>query len=361
MRLGRKLYQVRRTSTTDDQAEIELFVYKGIQTTDRPVTPTATGVTSMVATLDSGANVYAFFDIGAYIMDEMQIEMTTSSLVTRIGAEEGVWADWRTRLINSGTPGSWTSFTQVAFTPGYGLFESSDTDPSFPDNYGVMIAKDTTIYIPSGERLIVPVCDWYSTGAGEVQTFYNGSTHTTAVAAPGTETDTDSIVQYLQEPVALDTVSLHQFNGVSTYELTHNIVRVPDPNNQAVKIFFVNRFGAIQEMWFFGRQNESFRTQGISARRDTTRYASFTNRDHQYIDFYKNARETLTLNSGWQVEANNEFFKDLLMSEQVWLSTDTAALPIRVTSNNVQMKSQRWDRVINYTIEFERAYDYAIQ
>ena len=355
MILARNNYSITFSSGSADTLEMELYVYRGVQTTDRPASVTARILAPYLAPLSEQTQNYVFIDIGPYIMDEMETQLAD---FLDVSTDKGVWVDYRTRDITSGTPGAWSSFTEQVALPGYGRFIDGTLASFVPSNSGVLMTSGITIYIPEGERLTVPVPN---NGTLDEATWFDGTTHTTIEASPGSATDTNAVVLYEREPVDLETTGIYRFDGVDTYSLRASIERVPDPNNQATRIYFMNRLGAIQEMWFFGRKNESFSVKGITTRRDTKRWAGFDRERHQYIDYSKNGRQTYTLNSGFQVEANNELFKELLMSEQIWMDEGINKVPVRILSSNLEIKSQRWDRLINYTIQFEAAFDYSIE
>lgn len=358
--------------TADDLVEVEVYVYTGTQTTDRPGTATATYLATPLLPIDnSAATTRVNVNIAPPVNDNLVLEYD-GDLTTRTTDHEGVWVDFRSRTYTSGSPGSWSSYSQRFATPGwqqYLLYSASmqiSTDPIEPFLVSDRLWSSTstptypTFYIPSGERMVI-ACNDFDSGLKE-GTFYNGTTHTTAVATPGGATTSTTAVLYVQEPVALDTTEIYRFNNPG-YEKLFNVERVSDPNNQASKVTFVNRNGVFQDMWFFGRTNKNFSVTGITAKRDTKFYNSFSPDRHQYLDFFKNGRERITINSGWVTEANNEWFKELLMSEQIWWDDpdqlQNNPVPVRIVGNNLAMKTQRWDRVINYTIELEVATDYA--
>lgn len=358
--------------TSTDLVELELYIYTGTQTTSRPASATAVLLAEPQTPIDGGSS-YVRFDIAPYVNDEINIEvLNNSALSSRTTNDEGVWVDWRYRTYTSGSPSTWGIYTRKFALPGWqeytfntNMAPVTDADEPFLISDRLYADPDftpqyPTFYIPSGERLVVACNDFDSVDEG---TFYNGTTHTTAVATPGGATTSTSTVLYVQEPVALDTTEMYRFDGVSTYTKLFNVERVSDPNNQASKVTFVNRNGVFQDMWFFGRTNKNFSVTGITAKRDTKFYNSFSPDRHQYLDFFKNGRERITINSGWVTEANNEWFKELLMSEQIWWDDpdqlQNNPVPVRIVGNNLAMKTQRWDRVINYTIELEVATDYA--
>ena len=78
---------------------------------------------------------------------------------------------------------------------------------------------------------------------------------------------------------------------------------------------------------------------------------------HQYKTFNVNAKESLTLNTGFYPEDYNEVFKQMMLSERIWIEYDNKTLPVKVTSNDFSFRTRLNDKLINYTIQIEFAYD----
>ena len=78
--------------------------------------------------------------------------------------------------------------------------------------------------------------------------------------------------------------------------------------------------------------------------------------------FNTQGKQTHTLSSGYYPEFANQQFEELLLSEYVWLSTfrkgSGVIIPVKVKTSSVAFKTSVNDRLIEYTIEFEEAFDY---
>ena len=71
----------------------------------------------------------------------------------------------------------------------------------------------------------------------------------------------------------------------------------------------------------------------------------------------KNGTESITLNSVYYPESYNEVFKQLLLSEQVWIFYEDYLLGAVVKSSSLKYKNRLSDMLINYTIDFDFAFD----
>jgi hypothetical protein len=83
----------------------------------------------------------------------------------------------------------------------------------------------------------------------------------------------------------------------------------------------------------------------------------YTTNNPQKKTLTKNGNQTLTLNSDYYPESYNEIFKQLFLSEQVWIYYDSETLGINIDSKNIAYKTSLTDRLINYTIDVSFAFD----
>ena len=56
-------------------------------------------------------------------------------------------------------------------------------------------------------------------------------------------------------------------------------------------------------------------------------------------------------------EDYNEVFKQMMLSERIWIEYDNKTLPVKVMSNDFSFRTRLNDKLINYTIQLEFAYD----
>jgi len=137
------------------------------------------------------------------------------------------------------------------------------------------------------------------------------------------------------------------------------------------KIIFINKFGAQQDLWFFlkevktlGRKNEGFKSN-ILTYPNTNNPATYSISDAPNKVFNTTAKQTFTLSSGYYPEQANQFFEQLLLSEYVWLERPqktnpslNEVVPVKVKTSSMQFKTSVNDKLIEYTIDFEEAFDY---
>ena len=121
-----------------------------------------------------------------------------------------------------------------------------------------------------------------------------------------------------------------------------------------VDIAFQNKEGAIVFMPFFKAKTESLSTTRETFESDRGQ-PSMGN--HQFVDFNVQGRTSYKINSGFVDENMNQIVKQLLLSERVWEYVNMEYIPIKVKSTGVEYKTRQKDRLINYEMEFEYAFN----
>ena len=133
------------------------------------------------------------------------------------------------------------------------------------------------------------------------------------------------------------------------------------------RIIYINKYGAQQDLWFFlketrniARTNEGYKSNTITYPNGSSATYNIQNAPNKV--FNTQAKQTHTLSSGYYPEFLNQQFEELLLSEYIWLSTfkkgSGVIIPVKVKTSTVAFKTSVNDRLIEYTIEFEEAFDY---
>ena len=151
---------------------------------------------------------------------------------------------------------------------------------------------------------------------------------------------------------------------------TINIVRVDCTRyGDGNKITFVNKFGGLQDLWFFLKSvksttstKETYSANTISTSTGSATYS--VNAPTKNV-FNKTANQKIRLSSGYYPEGANPFFEELLLSDQVWLTqpdpydpSTEQVVPVIISTSSFTYKTSLNDRLIEYTMDFDMAFDY---
>jgi len=132
------------------------------------------------------------------------------------------------------------------------------------------------------------------------------------------------------------------------------------------KIVFINKFGCLQELWFFLKRVETTNVKSDKYQRNIiSSTGAYSTLEHPIKTFDKQGKQNHTLSSGFYPEFTNTWFEQLLLSEYVWMirpkytsPNNDEVVPVTVKTSNLTHKTSLNDRLIEYTIQFEEAFDY---
>ena len=115
---------------------------------------------------------------------------------------------------------------------------------------------------------------------------------------------------------------------------------------------FINRYGGWQTITFFKAQNNNISVKGTDYKL-TQNTINYNGSIGQFKTFNINGKQTVKLNTGFVDENYSELITDLLLSETVLL----AGKPVTVKTQGSDLKTSLKDKLINYEMEFEYAYN----
>jgi len=133
------------------------------------------------------------------------------------------------------------------------------------------------------------------------------------------------------------------------------------------KISFINKFGVMQDIWFFGRKKDGISSERESFKKTKLKIsstgASYNVSDHENVYLQNQGKERFTLHTGFVNEQYNDVIKELMVSEYVYIHDTTRrspsnpnsdlAVPVSIVANSLDFKTNRKDKLIEYELEFE--------
>jgi hypothetical protein len=146
------------------------------------------------------------------------------------------------------------------------------------------------------------------------------------------------------------------FTSTATSVSGITINRFIDNKYTAIKAAFINKFGVPQELWFFGTKREYVSSEGDTYKVGAVN-GTYSTTSHQQKTLVKNGRVAYTLNTGFVSEVYNEYIREMMVSEQVWLVIDGVTRPVHPVSSSVELKTSINEKLVNYTVDFEQAND----
>lgn len=186
---------------------------------------------------------------------------------------------------------------------------------------GQLLQSNTTMYLPETGDAYVP------------SELSNGVTYTTIP---------DTVLDGQQQTIA----------GIPI-----TIKRICEPVFNILKVIFLNKFGALQEYYFNKKNIQSLNTNQKNYKSTLISGSTYSPLDHQKQQYNKQGSEKIRMNTGYVDEGQFQPIKQIMLSELVWVQIGVAVYPINIVTNSLEKKTQINDKLVNYSLDFEFAYD----
>ena len=190
----------------------------------------------------------------------------------------------------------------------------------------------------------------------------------TADSTAQRSTDPDGSSREIDVPSTTRLITITKSDGT---EEKIEIKCIDECKETPYKISFVNKFGVIQDMWFFKKRVDSFTTERDEYKKSTMKVKdsiSFSSSSHKSSYLKNQGFERFTMNTGFIDESYGEVVKQLMVSEYVYIHDfsqlnlddggSNKVYAIKVSSSDVDIKTRLNDKLINYTLQFEAASEF---
>ena len=368
----RSPYFVNLSTTNLTSAQIEIRIYVGGAETSWIANPQYTLTSTAI-------NEKINFEIAELIKDYIPAAFN-GTYPNSLDASEDyttMYVDYRiTETLSTGALSPVDTLGVRAFY-GYGFFEDG-ANPQLLQGY---LQSNTTILKPDDNALKIPIdnenttsvaffykneqiyswtptaglkiqdqIQYVSTAAADVDN-YRERVETSG----GTFENNPCLQDFLRNDTIypVDEVIINAVEGVTVL----NIENVEECKYTPYKLTFINKFGAYQDIWFFKNSKLNMATNEERYKSNILTNGTYNTYDPQIKLITKNGNQTLTLNSGYYPESNNEVFEQLFLSEKVWIEYKAKTLGITIESKSFNYKTSLTDGLINYTIDVSFAFD----
>lgn len=357
----RSPYFIYTNVTSMTSASIDIFIYTGTQTTDRPASAqyslTQTAISEKVT-----------FEISELVRDYIDITFN--------GTHESkmVWVDYELTTFIGASP-TVNSIVALYAYDGYGDFENGVQNQSTDINSGAVMMTNTKLYKKDGEEIVIPIRNTSAVTA----TSYDSSGNALNTISYAGSTESSEVIKYFidrvnsidyQARVSADSGTFESTTCLTTFLATLNdatsvvigtttitIEPTCEYRYTPLKITFVNKFGALQDVWFFKKNTKSMKIEDSDYKANIITDGSFNTYSHQKRTLNKQGQTTMNLSSGFVIENYTSVFEELVLSELAWIEIDAQTLPITVTDSSFDYKTSVNDKLIEYKIKIEMAFD----
>jgi len=394
---ARSPFFIKVSDTNLQEATLSLYIYEGAKQTGLPV---VADLKYTITKSEIEEDNYVVFEISELIRDYINVEYD---------GEYDSYCIW-VRPVITALNESGVAITSPTITPsvtdqfiaveGYGYFEEGIN----PEPSTGLLQSNLIAYRPDDGSINIPI---FAGGTNSLAFYNNGELVRTQTISDND--NTNQKIQYIassgnsdsatyKERVLenggtfedsiclqnfLNSIDIGAFDEVwinydtgTTFTGSGGVTSTEDTKTAIVKIktlecskyepirvTFVNKFGALQDIWFDKKSVESMSTKSQSYNASVVDFSNFSynTNAHQMRTLTLMGNESIVMNTGFIDESYNEVIRQLMLSEQIWMTkltdTEELVLPLKAKTQSVQYKTHVNDKLVNYTIEFDMAFD----
>lgn len=262
----------------------------------------------------------------------------------------------------------WLQYTASYIDPVHAIEDITDTflvtegysyyqEGANYDNKKIVLSTTTERRVHRGSFILLPFLnnntDTYSTitintEGGEIDN-YVLNVH------PSFFNKSSKMIQYVSvnlEEVYTDELLTITFESgeVYTYHIEDECRYSP------VTVVFKNRYGMYEPVFFMKKRVDSLDVSHDTFVNNYMFNGEYSKTRHQYQKKNIQAKERVTLNTGYMLDTENELYRELMLSDSVYFY-ENGFVPVNVKSSSLQFKSRENDSLVDYAIEFEYAFN----
>lgn len=227
---------------------------------------------------------------------------------------------------------------------GYGYFEDG-INPQLSDN---LLMSSNYIYLPEGTAGKFAI---FAEGVGKVRI----DSTDTQITDDG---NTNQKIQYITIPADSSSVKVYDTDDTTVLR-TLTVKNIQCSKYTEFKVTFVNKYGAYQDIWFFKASRENLDVQDSKFKRNILDAANVSYNTYEGSEGRYNVqgKTSISLNTDFVNEDFNQTIEELFLAEECWIRYEGKTLPVIPKSKQLAFKTSVNDKLVNYQIDFEFAYN----
>jgi len=316
--------------------DLQIYIYEGVEGVY-----TSSDLKYQIQKQILSGDTNVVFEIAELVRDYLDLTFNDDYL------SRAIWVTTVATILDENnqvyTYGSPIATNYIALN-GYGYFE----DEINPELSRSVLLTTSTIYLPEGTAGKLPI---FSEGVGKVTI----DSVDTQITDNG---NSNQKIQYVDIPSNSNTIQVYDTDDTTLLK-TITVNNICEPKYTPYKVTFINKYGAYQDLWFFKKSIESFEVSDEIFKRNTVANSTVTYPKYggQQERYNTNAKKSVTLNTGFINEDSNSAIEELFLSENVWIRKNGITLPIIPKTKSLTFKTSVNDKLANYTIDFEYAFN----
>jgi len=325
-----------------DQIIMNLYLYKGHKTTSRPVLPNYTLSKIVVYAGQPKIAIEISKIANDFIKNNYTPTLGGGSQKTSLQNSTWIYAEMTMKYL--GNPIYYINQTLYALD-GFG-YHTELANPTIKKNVLSSISNHV---------------------------FYNGSTYPlyfltnnlTSISVNGINVPFAYNQSNSNEVVGMVNVGAYAsvvgtFNAVFTYSTgveTHTFEVKDECKYQLINCTFKNKFGFWQNIPFNKLSKKSIDFESQDFMPIVSSFGTYALNSHNKKTFLSNGKEKVTVNTDYLREEYNELFKELMLSEFVYLEENGQVFPVNIVKKTFEKKTKLINKLIQYSMDFEYSFN----
>ena len=340
--LARSPYIISVNETGQDGSKVEIFLW------NNGTTEPTTAQYTLSKLIPASNNTLTTYDIAPYIREYITFaDKQTPSTITSLTV--GQYCNVKIKRYKS-VAGVYTLLNTTSYfgLDGYSYYESGSNDDP-----GDQLLEQKTYYYQEGIYAgeFNAYMDYTNSSARDYVIYYKPdlSANTRVnVTSLGWKTMPRVHPSY----TATGNI-LKVYNTFDSLLATYTFLPVCEPKYTPVVIDFINQYGAWQREFFFKASKNTLNIESNDYNVMQSSITSYDIKQGQKKSFNTNARETISVNSGYVYEDFSSNIKQLIMSERILVDNK----PAICKTKSLEIMKNINNHMINYSLEFEFAYN----
>lgn len=142
----------------------------------------------------------------------------------------------------------------------------------------------------------------------------------------------------------------------TTETITHTIEVKTECRNELVNCIFKNKYGYWQKIPFNKLSKLNLDVDSSDYNPFISDFGSYNLNQHTKRSYLTNGNEKIVVNTDFLPEEYNLLFKELMLSEQIYLEQGASILPVNLNKKSFAYKTKLNDKLIQYSMDFEYSF-----
>ena len=336
---ARSPYFVPVTGVLNDNVRLDLYIWNDPDLI--PVTPTKTLSKSIV----TGTEVN--FNISPYVREYINARPTHVVSANYPAAEYDLYCQCSVDVFINDVYDS--TISNLYCFDGYGTFEQG-----YNINLGDYLLDEGTYYYYSGSTGLNGTLTFLADNSGWSAKYIETDTLDETVVSLGT-TGVKTIDRVHYQTLGN---TLEIYNEFDVLQATYIFLPKDECKYDPVAVDFINRFGVPQREIFYKASYKNFEVSSTPFKAMPSSVDYDTSQAINKI-MNVNGKEIIKVNTDWVDENYAYTLQEMLLSETMNLAelVSGTSYPCKLRTTSIEMHKHINQKLINYTLEFERAYD----